>query len=556
MSAANAVAYCAQLALIVVACAGLPRLVGLRSATMQHVFWRTVLAVCLLLPILEPRQPQEMIFVPAPVPAVTAAAAVTPPAATAPGTGDVNWMLLAGTIVASGTVLRLAWIAVGVARLRRLRRGAGEQATGFDDLRGAIGVGDVPVLWSSKTPHPITFGALKPVVLLPLAIKSVDTAAQRAVVAHELHHVKRHDWLWTIAEEIVRAIFWFHPAMWWLISRVQLARETVVDELSILTTNARRTYLDTLLAFADDNGLRSTAAFSARRHLFHRVMLLSKEGTMSSTRVAVASCLLAVALAGGTWKAVSAFPLRAAGLPSDQNAPPPPPPAPQSREAFHILATFYYEIAEKDATLTPDQKLHAILKGIAAEDRALAIDPSYVPALIYKNVLLRLQANLTADPSQRERLLAEADELRQTAIVLRGNATPERIDPSMPPPPPPPPPPARGAAMEFEAAAPEARGTTADPVQIGGPIHAPMKIRDVRPVYPPIAQQAGVKGVVVVEVLIDSAGNVAEGRVLRSIPLLDQAALDAVKQWKFMPVTVNGVARPVTMTVTVNFQAP
>src|SRR5262249_41678728 len=80
----------------------------------------------------------------------------------------------------------------------------------------------------------------------------------------------------------------------------QLARETVVDELSILTTNARRAYLDTLLAFADDTGLESTPAFSARRHLFHRVMLLSKEGGMSSIRIAVASCVLAVASGAGS----------------------------------------------------------------------------------------------------------------------------------------------------------------------------------------------------------------------------------------------------------------
>lgn len=552
MSAANAVAYCAQVAVVVAACAGLPRLVGLRSATMQHLFWRTVLAVCLLLPIVQPRQPQEMTFAPAPVVAMPATA-IPPPSVTAPAAGDMNWMLLGGGIIVAGGVLRLAWIGVGIARLRRLRRGAGEQATGFDDLRGAIGVGDVPVRWSSQTPHPITFGALKPVVLLPVAIKSVDVAAQRAVVAHELHHVKRHDWLWTIAEEIVRAIFWFHPAMWWLISRVQLARETVVDELSILTTNARRTYLDTLLAFADDNGLHSTAAFSARRHLFHRVMLLSKEGTMSSTRIAVASCLLAVALAGGTWKAVSAFPLRAAGLPSDQNAPPPPapPPVPQTREAYHVIATHYYQIAMQDSALTPQEKREIILKGIAAEDRALAIDPSYVPALVYKDVLLRMQANLTANVSDQERLIAEADELRQTAIVLRGTATPAP-DRTMPPPPPPPP--VAGATMLFVPKTIEARGATADPVHVGGPITAPMKIRDVRPVYPPIALQARVQGVVVLEVLIDSAGNIAEGHVLRSIPLLDQAALDAVRQWKFMPVMVGGVARPAIMTLTVNFQ--
>src|SRR4029453_2678602 len=99
-------------------------------------------------------------------------------------------------------------------------------------------------------------------------------------------------WGWIFAEELIRSVFWFHPAVWWLVSRVQLARETVVDELSILVTNARRTYLDALLAFADDSTISPSPAFSARRHLFHRVMLLSKEGEMSSLRVTVGSAVL------------------------------------------------------------------------------------------------------------------------------------------------------------------------------------------------------------------------------------------------------------------------
>ncbi len=361
-----------------------------------------------------------------------------------------------------------------------------------------------------------------------------------------------------IAEEIVRSLLWFHPAVWWLISRVQLARETVVDELSILTTNERRAYLDTLLAFADDTGLVSTPAFSARRHLFHRVMLLSKEGGMSSIRIAVASCVLAVAVGAGSWGAVHAFPLQAAAqLPPP---PPPPPPAPETREAYHLVATHYYEIAQRDTSLTDEQKLAAIEKGIAAEDRALAIDPGYYQAIVYKNILLRLEANLTVDASVRQRLIAEADDLRQTAIAMRGTATQapqstfdSRADGGrMPPPPPPPPPPTTYPAFpSYDGFAQLAQDLK--PVRIGGGIKQPLKIRDVRPIYPPIAQQARVQGVVILEALIDADGGVQAARVLRSIPLLDQAALDAVRQWQYTPTLVNGAPQAVIMTVTVNF---
>jgi protein TonB len=92
-----------------------------------------------------------------------------------------------------------------------------------------------------------------------------------------------------------------------------------------------------------------------------------------------------------------------------------------------------------------------------------------------------------------------------------------------------------------------------NPVRIGGGIRPPTKIFDVKPVYTPIAMRAGVQGVVIIEAVIDQDGDVAAARVLRSIPLLDEAALDAVKEWKYAPTTLNGVPQAVIMTVTVNF---
>ena len=70
---------------------------------------------------------------------------------------------------------------------------------------------------------------------------------------------------------------------------------------------------------------------------------------------------------------------------------------------------------------------------------------------------------------------------------------------------------------------------------------------------PDIAKQARVQGIVILEAIIDPQGNVTNVRVLRSIPLLDQSAIDAVKQWKYEPTLLNGVPVPIVMTVTVNF---
>ena len=94
----------------------------------------------------------------------------------------------------------------------------------------------------------------------------------------------------------------------------------------------------------------------------------------------------------------------------------------------------------------------------------------------------------------------------------------------------------------------------AGPVRPGGQVKVPEKIHDVAPVYPQIALTVRKEGIVIVEATIGTDGRVVDARILRSEQLLDQAALDAVRQWTYTPTTLNGVAVPVVMTVTVRFQ--
>ena len=91
------------------------------------------------------------------------------------------------------------------------------------------------------------------------------------------------------------------------------------------------------------------------------------------------------------------------------------------------------------------------------------------------------------------------------------------------------------------------------PVRLHAGMQAPRKMVNVDPKYPSLAQSAHVQGVVILEAVIDANGNVTSVRVLRSIPLLDQPAIDAVRQWRYTPALLNGSAVPVIVTVTVNF---
>ena len=81
----------------------------------------------------------------------------------------------------------------------------------------------------------------------------------------------------------------------------------------------------------------------------------------------------------------------------------------------------------------------------------------------------------------------------------------------------------------------------------------PVKIVDVPPIYPTLSRNAHIQGVVILEAVLDAKGRVESVRVLRSVPTLDQAAVDAVQQWRFTPALLNGQPVPVVMTVTVNF---
>ena len=91
------------------------------------------------------------------------------------------------------------------------------------------------------------------------------------------------------------------------------------------------------------------------------------------------------------------------------------------------------------------------------------------------------------------------------------------------------------------------------PVRTGGQIQAPTLIKRVAPVYPPIAVNARVQGVVILEATVGLDGRVEDVEVIRSIPLFDKAAIDAVRQWVYAPLLLNGQAERFIVSVTVSF---
>lgn len=96
---------------------------------------------------------------------------------------------------------------------------------------------------------------------------------------------------------------------------------------------------------------------------------------------------------------------------------------PDDPQGHQLVATYYWEKAQKDHTLSNPQKKDYIMKGIEAANRALALNPEYIEALTYKNILLRMQGNLETDMARRAALYKEADELRNKAMELSKKKT-------------------------------------------------------------------------------------------------------------------------------------
>jgi protein TonB len=180
--------------------------------------------------------------------------------------------------------LRFLWIAAGFLRLRRYRREARTLA------QAPIPFGAAAAGWylHDAVPGPVTYGWLRPSVLLPARFQEMTPAVREAIACHELVHVTRRDWVFVIAEELIRAVLWFHPAVWLILSRIQLAREQVVDREAIRLTADRDRYLEALVAVAAQKirpDLAPAPLFLKKRHLSARVASVLKEVSMSKSRL-------------------------------------------------------------------------------------------------------------------------------------------------------------------------------------------------------------------------------------------------------------------------------
>jgi C-terminal processing protease CtpA/Prc/beta-lactamase regulating signal transducer with metallopeptidase domain len=160
--------------------------------------------------------------------------------------------LVLAVLWAGGTAIGALFLLAGIARLWRLHRGAAEAGPGLERalnaVRAQLGVWQpVRLLIAERPIVPLTWGCRRPVVLLPPAARDWSAKRLRQVLAHELAHVERYDFLTQLVGQLARQLYWFHPLAWWAWRRQRIEQEQACDDRVLAIGHAPHEYAEQLL---------------------------------------------------------------------------------------------------------------------------------------------------------------------------------------------------------------------------------------------------------------------------------------------------------------------
>lgn len=294
------------------------------SAATRHLAWALALSGMLALPALTLAAPRWELpwvhVVPLDAPAALPAGL--------PGAGDAGlpWGTLILALWAVGALATLGRYGVALLAVRRIAQGAHPLAEGLwmDRVRAAgeaLGMREpVRLLQAADAAMPMTWGILRPVVLVPAEADGWTAERARVVLLHELAHVARRDCLWQTVARLACAAYWFHPGVWWAARRMHVEREQACDDQVLAAGTRPSDYAGHLLDVA--------RAFRARPVTAAAAVAMARRSQLEGRVVAVLDAARArgrvparVALLAGGVASVALFPLAAAS--PDGFEPPP-----------------------------------------------------------------------------------------------------------------------------------------------------------------------------------------------------------------------------------------
>jgi TonB family protein len=480
----------------------------------------------------------RIVLIDRPLAVLDAAAPATPQAGSQPATPGWSRATLArafGITWLIGVVAALCALAIGLARLTWLASRARRVTSGVWvdlalELSQRFRLRHPPVILCSGDSSMLgTWGVLRAKVLVPASALEWPADRIRIVLAHELAHVRRGDWMVQVAADLLRSVHWFNPVVWFACRHLRLLSEQACDDavlkLGVEGSDYASELIDLARASVPDRPRFLPAAAIARPSSLERrvrAMLNAHLNRNPITRpasiaAALALTVVTVVVAGFGASAQSQFG-SVAGTVSDQNGRP--------------IAGATLVLSNPAA-----QEKHELKTDAAGRYEFVGVTPATYELLFQVTGMASIK---------REGLTVVSGQAVTVNAVMQIGSIMETISVT----------PGEGPAPPRPRVTQVPRVEKPDPCATspnGGCVRPPIKIKDVRPIYP-----VGVPGsTVVLNGRIDTNGLVTGLEVLRQAdPALASAALDAVNGWEFLPTHLDGQPIETRMTVTVNFVDP
>jgi TonB family protein len=441
------------------------------------------------------------------------------------------------------------------------------------------------VVWRGSEPG--VYGIWRPILVLPEEMpRQLGPAEVEAVLAHELVHVARRDNLWSNLQMLVCCIFWFYPIVWLLDRRLIAERESSCDERVIGALGNSQAYASGLIKMMSIGlGLRAAGvSCMAGAHLKRRIENMKKSNRKAGLPARI---LLSSVAAFTVLLYFAAAPLHqsiAQTTPSNliiENS---------ESSPLKIVSATVADISVPPQRPTKNVTAHLIKPKIVLKNNSDSIVSVYV--LEFRKAgsgqfyLTRTDAGLVPkgtdaiETNTSNTFLYSGEGKKVTGsgttwtvrldVVRFKDGSVLTLHPS------PIPPPAADAPVSGArnivggipggvvggllsekapvAPPPPPKPVKRDPIRVGGNVQESKLIRSVEPIYPELAKRARVQGIVTLRIAVDEEGNVSDASVINGHPLLNDAAISAVRQWKYSPTLLSGKPVPVTATVTVEFK--
>ncbi len=468
------------------------------------------------------------------------------------GLAAVRIVNVFGWIWGLGFLFMLLRLALGAFAIHNLKRGMAEvRDPRILSLMGSVEKLfarriDARVFVSRRIPYPMAVGVFKPAILIPEhdLDKWPDSQIQ-GILLHELSHIHHRDLVAGILQRLVTALNWWNPLAYALSTFHSRAREEISDN-HVLLQNDSKEYAECLIELAEKRTLWKRLSVSvglASPHipLKDRVKhILSKERIMDTnlkkstiTGMVVAGFVLLCAVAGSRLIFATAEPeIAAVTTEAEKTELTNPVIQEKDQKGREVIPS---KLIRKVEPVYPDEAKEAGIEGVVTLEGTTDNFGRVQKVKVLKSVPELDQAAVDAVKQWvYEPMLIDGKPFGVTFTVTCRFSLKDK------------------EAKSFEGGVTEEGEKP--PFLAMGDIKPPKLIKKVEPVYPMEAKEAEIEGVVILEATTDVYGRVVKTKILRSIPELDQAAIDAVKQWVYEPMLVNGEPRGIIFTVTCRFK--